>query len=110
MKSLKSLLISFVFLSLLSACERDQSAPSTNDDQLLETYADLLVLNEQFKSSSSTMDSTHYAAQFQQILATRGITQEQFRNQVMAQLGSPQKFRQFYDKLYAKIEQRRTKS
>ncbi|MBI3786940.1 MAG: hypothetical protein HY276_01680 [Ignavibacteriales bacterium] len=110
MKSSKSLLILFFFLSLLTACGRKQSAPSTNDDQLLETYADLLVLNEQFKSSSSTMDSTRYASQFQQILDAHSMTQEQFRNQVMAQLESPQKFRQFYDKLYAKIEQRRTKS
>ncbi|MBI3587041.1 MAG: hypothetical protein HY088_07930 [Ignavibacteriales bacterium] len=110
MKSSKSLLIPFLFLALFGGCGKNQSAPFINDDELVETYADLLVLNEQFKSPSSTMDSTQYATEFQHILAKRGMTTEQFRNQIVLQLESPQQFRQFYDKLYNTIEQKRTKS
>lgn len=65
---------------------------SLNADQarLVPVYAELLVLREQFQAPGSQLDSLTHRRKADSLLATIGVTQEEFTNKI-TELGKSQK-------------------
>ncbi|MBM4159553.1 MAG: hypothetical protein FJ217_00490 [Ignavibacteria bacterium] len=95
---------------LLGACRESQTPTDLREDELISVYAELLVMHEQFKASSSPIDSAEYNRRVEQVLISHGFTKEEFYSHIEAQLQSADKFRRFHEKLNAKLEQRKSKS
>lgn len=106
---MKPIILVLILVSFLSGCSRQEPALNANiEDQLVNLYAELIVLNEQSKLDTMNVDLISYNHNVERLLTSYGFTKEQFYSQIEQQLQTPESFRQFYDTLRTRLEQRRT--
>lgn len=107
MKSISPLLL--LPAIVLLSCQGSGTSASPLDDKLVAAYAQVLELNEQYKTAHSAADSAEYRKKVQQALSDRGFTEETFRAGILSQLQSAEQFHLFRDSVTARLEERKSK-
>jgi len=93
----------------LTDCSRQRPTPDV-DEQLVNAYADLLILNEQYKPNAFPRDSTSYQKQVMELLSSYGLERDQLYDHMADQVRSMEEARAFFERLHAILEQRKTKT
>ena len=97
-------LVSVMFLG----CKQEPSAPI--DNQLADLYTELVLLSEEYKLPSSRVSPEQYQQKIQEILQKYKTTKEQFTAEIQALSNNQDTFRQFYESVRRKLQDRKGKS
>ncbi len=93
----------------LAGCRESQPTADPREDELMSVYAEMLVLNEQFKATASPIDTAEYRRKIEQLLSSHRFSKEEFYSAIDSQFRSAEKSRRFHEKLSARLEQRKPK-
>ncbi|MBI3004920.1 MAG: hypothetical protein HYY49_05830 [Ignavibacteriales bacterium] len=98
----------FLLLSLtFFACTQD---PTPADESLIDLYAELILLSEEYKQPSSGMSEQDYQQKTQDVLEKYKTTKGEFAAQIQDLSKDQQAFRQFIEMVQKKLQERRDKN
>ena len=108
--AMNTLRILFAFL-IASAigCSKSQETLSPDDRRLVPVYAELLVLRERYQSPSSSLDSLSYQHTADSVLATVGMSQNDFSKRITELAMTQKVFQEFQTKVRMYLDSTRTK-
>ena len=104
---MKTLLLSILVLLSLSCKERTQ-ASSSNPEHFAQLYAKLLLANERYKSSDSTITLEIHGKNTQDILEAAGKSEGELSDYLKGIADSPEQLQEFFDLVNKEIEKHRT--
>jgi hypothetical protein len=93
----------------MCGCAKRKENLTPADEKLIPVYSTLLLLSEEYKTSTSRLDSASYRREVDSILSKDGLTQESFLNQLKILAQSPLAYQQFNEKVRKDLERRKPK-
>ena len=87
---------------------KQETSPSVNG-QLVDLYAELILLSEEYKLPSSGLSQEQYQRKIRETLKKHNTTREQFTAEIQALSNNRETFRQFYESVSKRLQERRDK-
>ncbi len=103
--------LTFIFVAVLvfAACKQPSSASVVDVDQLGDTYAELIALNERYSVSKDTASRQAYMTEYQQILQQHHLTKEEYASQFLETTANASLYRQLCDRALTRLQTMKTK-
>ena len=92
-------------MAFLSACDSPPAGDKNADSDLVMLYARLLLLNEEYKTSSPSMTLDEFHRKSEEILVAHKTNKEEFIARVQAVSNDPESFRLFYDDVSKSVQE-----
>lgn len=99
--------LSIPLIAILCSCENGEaSKPTKHEEQVLQTYISLVVLNESFPPTTNQDSTVLYRHRVDSILTASGFTQEEFQKEFQEIVSSPDRFQPLMQEMVETIQQR----
>ena len=99
------LFISFLLVCLLPACKNGKDGkPTAHEQNLVQTYAALALLNESFPPTTNPDSTKLYRHQVDSILTAHGFTKEEFQSDFENLIKSPERFQVIIEEMVKSVQ------